>query len=216
MCQKEHIYHLPCRHWGRDRLTPCIRSNVVGGRHVGCLYVDIIGSENSNEKCYACKRRQVTHPFGWNPFRGVSAAGMAVIEEKARQRSHVLAARGEYDVYAGKPYPSPEKAYSIGTDDPNRKPGQRSDTSCIDVDVDVDMLDIESSMFSEQDVTEGGRSDARRVSLVEVSGEGSWMFSEDVTEGDRSNKRKFSLVEEESDPSDPSDDGVHKRRKAAK
>lgn len=121
MCQKEHIYHLPCRHWGRDRLTPCCRSNVVDGRHSECLYIDIIGSENSDEKCYACKRREMTQPSGWKPFQGVSAEGMAVIQEKARLRSRALAARGEYDVYAGKSCPSLDKTYSMNTDDSARK-----------------------------------------------------------------------------------------------
>ncbi|KAF2003669.1 hypothetical protein P154DRAFT_532043 [Amniculicola lignicola CBS 123094] len=93
MCHTEHVFHLKCRHWGRERFSgdPCIRSRIVDGRHTGCGYIESLGSVNSDDFCHRCKYRE-TIGNHWTPFAQVSNGGLAKIEEKRRQRSLVLEA----------------------------------------------------------------------------------------------------------------------------
>jgi len=97
MCQIEHVFHTPCSHWGRERFVgePCIRSRVVEGRHVGCGYIENLGSTNSKELCYDCKYREVKGP-GWRPFEGISDDGWMKVEEKRRKQSDCGIREGTY------------------------------------------------------------------------------------------------------------------------
>lgn len=88
MCHTEHVFHRPCRHWGRERFVgePCIRSRLVNGRHTGCSYRESLGSTNSNDYCCDCKYRQAKGGY-WRPFADISNRGWAQIEKKAKQRA---------------------------------------------------------------------------------------------------------------------------------
>ena len=67
MCHSEHVFHRPCRHWGRERLQPCCRSRVVNGFHTGCGYIESLGPVTSQEQCFACNHREAIG-HGRKPF----------------------------------------------------------------------------------------------------------------------------------------------------
>lgn len=83
MCYVEHVYHRPCRHWGRDRFVgdPCCRSRFANGYHVPCTYADNMGSVNSNELCGDCRYR-LASGGAWRPLAGVVAILQARVEMK--------------------------------------------------------------------------------------------------------------------------------------
>ena len=58
MCYSQHVFHRQCRHWGKDRLDPCIRSRVVGTVHTGCGYIDSLGTVDTNDRCQRCTDSQ--------------------------------------------------------------------------------------------------------------------------------------------------------------
>jgi hypothetical protein len=69
MCYISHVYHRPCRHWGRDRFVgePCYRSRRVDGYAVACTYAENVGSVNSSELCGECRYRMACGLREW-PF----------------------------------------------------------------------------------------------------------------------------------------------------
>jgi hypothetical protein len=62
MCITEHVYH-SCGHWGQEQFIgePCIRSRVISGQRIGCIYKETVGMANSREPCASC--RECT-PYG--------------------------------------------------------------------------------------------------------------------------------------------------------
>lgn len=54
MCTSQCIFHGKCRHWGKDKLEPCIRSRFVDGVSTGCGYVSSLGTTDIDNKCWRC------------------------------------------------------------------------------------------------------------------------------------------------------------------
>jgi len=108
MCHTEHVFHRPCRHWGRERFVgePCCRSRIVNGRHTGCGYIENLGSSNSDEYCHDCQYRRA-RGGGWKPFAQLSNDGWAKLEQKIQQRSIESDGEtwnGEFPLSRGKDY----------------------------------------------------------------------------------------------------------------
>jgi hypothetical protein len=110
MCYKEHVFHTPCHHWGREQFVgePCCRSRVVQGEHTGCAYVEVLGSSNSELKCQNCMYR-TEHPAGWKPFANISNEAWAKVEEKSRKRTS--AREDRLQDRTSKPFPLRGKVY---------------------------------------------------------------------------------------------------------
>jgi hypothetical protein len=83
MCYIEHVYHVSCRHWGRDRFVgePCCRSRFVDGHGVACAYAEDMGSISSSELCSNCRYRLARGP-AWRPFAHVEV----VLRERRKER----------------------------------------------------------------------------------------------------------------------------------
>jgi hypothetical protein len=58
MCYVEDVFHIKCKHWGRQRFSgePCVRSRVVNGVYTGCSEMIVAGMANSDQPCWLCKR----------------------------------------------------------------------------------------------------------------------------------------------------------------
>jgi hypothetical protein len=56
MCRTLNVFHLSCKHWGRDRFLgePCARSRLVNGVWRPCTYVELCGADNTWALCPRC------------------------------------------------------------------------------------------------------------------------------------------------------------------
>lgn len=84
MCWVESVFHLECRHWGRDRnREPCPRAT-PSGQSIGCSDSQPLGTVTVPQKCPRCQDQE--QQGGWMPFRSLTEEGIRVIDERRRRQ----------------------------------------------------------------------------------------------------------------------------------